>query len=215
MNRSPESSRSIAKKIINIEKRFEPVIETFGVAPFAHGDRTSKRATGKASQNNFEALAKSILSQQLSTKAAATIISRVESLSGGFTPKKIQRLSERQIRGAGASSAKARGLRELAEASAEIGLAKIHLIQDDAEIFKRLLPIFGIGKWTVEMFLIFQLARPDIWPVGDLGVRRGWEKIHRMRSEITPEQLAYRGEKFAPYRSHVAWYCWRALEMKK
>jgi DNA-3-methyladenine glycosylase II len=205
MGRSPE----ITARIIEIEKRFEPVIAAFGAAPFTSANRSSQGA----SQRNFEALAKSILSQQLSTKAAATIIARVESLSGGLTPKKILQLSERQIRGAGASSAKARGLHELAEAATEIGLAKIHLIEDDSEIFKRLLPIFGIGRWTVEMFLIFQLARPDIWPVADLGVRRGWEKIHRMRSEITPKQLAARGEKFAPYRSHVAWYCWRALEM--
>jgi len=75
------------------------------------------------------------------------------------------------------------------------------------------LPLFGIGRWTVEMFLMFQLGRSDIWPVGDLGVRRGWEKIHRMRSEIEPRTLEKLGVKYAPYRSHVAWYCWRALEV--
>jgi DNA-3-methyladenine glycosylase II len=62
------------------------------------------------------------------------------------------------------------------------------------------------------MFLIFQLGRIDIWPTGDLGVRRGWEKVHRLRSEISPQELERKGEKFRPYRSHLAWYCWRALE---
>jgi DNA-3-methyladenine glycosylase II len=73
-----------------------------------------------------------------------------------------------------------------------------------------LLPLFGVGKWTVEMFLIFQLGRLDIWPVGDLGVRRGWEKLFRMPDEIEINALIKAGEKFAPYRSHLAWYCWRA-----
>ena len=73
-----------------------------------------------------------------------------------------------------------------------------------------LLPLFGVGKWTVEMFLIFQLGRLDIWPVGDLGVRRGWEKLFQMPEEIEIAALNEAGEKFAPYRSHLAWYCWRA-----
>jgi DNA-3-methyladenine glycosylase II len=73
-----------------------------------------------------------------------------------------------------------------------------------------LLPLFGIGKWTVEMFLIFQLGRLDIWPVGDLGVRRGWEKLFNLQEEIEVSNLLKAGEKFVPYRSHLAWYCWRA-----
>ena len=73
-----------------------------------------------------------------------------------------------------------------------------------------LVPYFGIGKWTVEMFLIFQLGRLDVWPTGDLGVRRGWEKVHRMKREVEVAQLEDLGAKFSPYRSHLAWYCWRA-----
>jgi DNA-3-methyladenine glycosylase II len=83
----------------------------------------------------------------------------------------------------------------------------------DSEIEAALLPLHGIGKWTVEMFLIFQLGRQDIWPVGDLGVRRGWEKIHRLEDEITVSELTKKGSKFAPYRSHLAWYCWRVHEL--
>jgi DNA-3-methyladenine glycosylase II len=102
----------------------------------------------------------------------------------------------------------------LAEAEREIKFSRLHLIEEDEEIYQRLLPLFGIGRWTVEMFLIFQLGRVDIWPTGDLGVRRGWEKVHRMRSEISPKDLEIKGERFRPYRSHLAWYCWRALEQK-
>lgn len=91
-------------------------------------------------------------------------------------------------------------------------MRSLHLMDDDA-IMSHLLPLYGIGKWTVEMFLMFQLDRPDVWPVGDLGVRRGWEKIHRMRVEIQPKKLQSLGEIYAPYRSHVAWYCWRAVEV--
>ena len=86
----------------------------------------------------------------------------------------------------------------------------LHTLSEE-EIFETLVPLFGIGRWTVEMFLMFQLGRLDIWPVGDLGVRRGWEKIHRLSDEITPKELQKKGERFTPFRSHVAWYCWRAL----
>ncbi len=88
----------------------------------------------------------------------------------------------------------------------------LHRLSDD-KIKEYLLPQFGIGNWTVEMFLMFQLGRQDVWPVGDLGVRRGWEKLHRLRSEIAPKRLQKIGEAYSPYRSHLAWYCWRALEV--
>jgi DNA-3-methyladenine glycosylase II len=91
-------------------------------------------------------------------------------------------------------------------------MKNLHRLSDE-EIMQHLLPMYGIGKWTVEMFLMFQLERVDVWPVGDLGVRRGWERIHRMRGEITPEALSKLGASYAPYRSHVAWYCWRANEV--
>jgi DNA-3-methyladenine glycosylase II len=169
----------------------------------------------RSRKTNFQSLSHSILSQQLSTKAAATITSRVTDLAGGrLTPESVVRLSESKLRGAGCSHAKSRALQELAEASLDqrVPMKKLHLMSD-GEIFDALLPLFGIGRWTVEMFLIFQLGRSDVWPVGDLGVRRGWERIHKMKDDITPELLFKRGEKFAPYRSHVAWFCWRALDL--
>ena len=202
--RSPDS---IGRHISVVDGRFTSVVEKYGPSPI--GKRKSK-------VSNFESLATSILSQQLSTKAADTIINRVTTLAGGsLTPSRIEKLSESKLRSAGCSGAKARAINELAVAtlSKEIPMSNLHRLEDE-EILSHLLPLFGIGKWTVEMFLIFQLGRPDIWPVGDLGVRRGWEKIHRLKEEIEPKTLLKKGERFAPYRSHVAWYCWRALENK-
>lgn len=193
----------IAREIISLEPRFAPVIERFGLCPIGSTPRR---------ESNFRSLATSILSQQLSTKAAATITDRVETITGGITPARIKSTSVAKLRSAGVSGAKARAIKELAEADSEVRFARLHLLDDDEEIYRRLLPLFGIGRWTVEMFLIFQLGRPDIWPTGDLGVRRGWERVHRSRTEVTPKELEKKGERFRPYRSHLAWYCWRALE---
>ena len=123
-------------------------------------------------------------------------------------------MKESQLRAAGASGAKVSSLTELSETflDRKSPVHRLHTLTDK-EIEEALLPLFGIGRWTIEMFLMFKLGRIDVWPVGDLGVRRGWEKIHRMRSEITPKKLDLLGEKFSPYRSHVAWYCWRGTEL--
>ena len=205
-NLTQAESKKIAARIRNIEPKFGEVIKVSGPCPI--GIKKPKRS-------NFESLAGSILSQQLSTKAAATIIGRVSELSGGkLNPTAISQLSESKLRSAGCSGAKTRAIRELAIAteSKAIPINSLHH-KSDEEIFKLLLPLFGVGQWTVEMFLIFQLGRIDIWPVGDLGVRRGWEKIHRLRVEIEPNRLKALGEKFSPHRSHLAWYCWRALDL--
>lgn len=200
---SKKKAKEIAATIIALEPRFAPVIERSQLCPIG---------AIKRRESNFRSLATSVISQQLSGKAAATIIGRVDEVTGGITPERIRATSHPRLRGAGLSGAKARALSELAEADADIRFSRLHLIDDDEEIFKRLLPLYGVGRWTVEMFLIFQLGRLDIWPTGDLGVRRGWEKVLRRRSEISPKELELRGEPFRPYRSHLAWYCWRALD---
>lgn len=207
---SLQDSRRAARAIIRINPRFEPVIQSSGFCTIG-----VNKGKNRAQESNFAALASSILSQQLSTKAAATIIARVEDLSGGtLQAKRIAALNSRKLLAAGCSNAKARSITELASATVnrDIPMQSLHRLNDE-EIMNHLLPLFGIGRWTVEMFLMFQLGRHDIWPVGDFGVRRGWEKIHRMRTEIEPKELEKLGAKYAPYRSHVAWYCWRALEV--
>lgn len=219
MSKTLPSARKIASHIIEINPKFEVVIERAGLctigAKSGKGSVVTIGEANKRRESNFSSLASSILSQQLSTKAAATIIGRVEKLCGGtLQAKKLATLSTDKLRAAGCSNSKARAVKELAKASStnQIPMQNLHRLSDE-EIMEHLLPMYGIGQWTVEMFLMFQLERVDVWPVGDLGVRRGWEKIHRMRSEITPALLAKLGEPFAPYRSHVAWYCWRANEV--
>lgn len=187
------------------DKRFAKVIADH---PLCTIGRNPKPVT------HFEALVESVISQQLAVKAAETIFLHVKSLAGGrITPGRIAGISDEAMREAGVSGAKTRTIAGLADAAItkKIKINKLHEIDDDQEIFEKLTGLWGIGPWTVDMFMMFQLGRLDIWPTGDLGVRRGWEKIHRLAEEITPADLEKKGQKFQPYRSVVAWYCWRAL----
>jgi len=169
---------------------------------------------GEKPVTHFESLVESVISQQLAVKAAETIYLRVKKLSRGkVTPAKIASITEKEMREAGVSGAKFRTIQGIASAALtkEIKINSLHTIENDEEIFTQLTSLWGVGPWTVDMFMIFQLGRLDIWPTGDLGVRRGWEKIYALTDEITPKELEGKGEKFRPYRSVVAWYCWRAL----
>ena len=163
---------------------------------------------------HFEALVESIISQQLAVKAADTIYGRVKKLvNGRMLASRVLTLSEQDMREAGVSGAKFKAIQGLAEAavSKRIHVNKLHEIDDDQLIFDQLTSLWGLGPWTVDMFMMFQLGRLDIWPTGDLGVRRGWERIYGLKEEIKPNELEKKGEKFRPYRSVVAWYCWREL----
>lgn len=123
------------------------------------------------------------------------------------------RLSESDIRECGLSAAKTKTIKGLADA-AITGFIDFDSIQDldDELIYSKLSSLWGIGPWTVDMFMMFQLGKLDVWPVGDLGVRRGWEKMYSLVEQISPSDFATAGGKFRPYRSVVAWYCWRAYE---
>jgi DNA-3-methyladenine glycosylase II len=146
-------------------------------------------------------------------KAAETIFLRLKRAAGGrILPARIAALSQNQAREVGLSSAKFKTIQGIATAALtrEIKINKLHE-KSDEDIFRELTSLWGVGPWTVDMFMMFQLGRLDIWPTGDLGVRRGWEKIHRLESEIAPSELEIKGEKYRPYRSVIAWYCWRSL----
>ena len=163
------------------------------------------------SRSNFESLVLSVISQQLATAAADTISKRFIDKVGKITPKRILNSDIEEIRNVGLSAAKTKTILGLAEAAKNLDLEKIDS-KPDLEIYELLTKLWGIGPWTVDMFMMFQLGKLNVWPVGDLGVRRGWEKINRLKEEITPDQLLNKGEKFQPYRSVVAWYCWRATD---
>ncbi|HVM08059.1 MAG TPA: DNA-3-methyladenine glycosylase 2 family protein [Acidimicrobiales bacterium] len=163
----------------------------------------------------FEALVRAICFQQLSGRAAATIHGRfVELIDGEVTPERVLRLSHEELRSVGLSTAKARSVADLAAKSVDgtVPLDRLGRLSDE-ELIERLVVVRGIGRWTAEMFLIFQLRRLDVWPVDDLGVRKGFARIHGIRPMPTPKELLSLGDRYRPYRSIAAWYCWRATEM--
>lgn len=196
--------KKITAEISSRDKKFAKVIADH---PLCTIGRNPKPVS------HFESLVESVISQQLAVKAAETIFGRVKKVAGGrVIPTRIAQVSEMEMREAGVSSAKFKAIQGLANAalSKEINFNKLHEIESDEEIFTLLTNLWGIGPWTVDMFMMFQLGRLDIWPTGDLGVRRGWETIYKLSEEISPQSLELKGEKFRPYRSVVAWYCWRA-----
>ena len=165
----------------------------------------------------FDALAESIAYQQLSGKAAAKIFSRVRALypkRKWLDPETLLATPDETLRAAGLSRAKIAALKDLAaktiDGTVPSGRALIRMSDD--EIIERLTAVRGIGRWTVEMLLLFDLGRPDVWPVDDYGVRKGFAKTFGRRKLPTPKQLVKFGEKWRPYRSVAAWYFWRALD---
>jgi DNA-3-methyladenine glycosylase II len=165
----------------------------------------------------FDALAESIAYQQLSGKAAATIWKRVREIFGKkkfLDPKLVLATPDERFRAAGLSRSKVAALKDLAAKTLDgtVPTARAMAKMTDAEIIERLIQVRGIGRWTAEMLLLFDLGRPDVWPVHDYGVRKGFAKIFGKRKLPTPKQMEKHGTKFSPYRSALAWYCWRALD---
>lgn len=167
----------------------------------------------------FQSLTKSIVYQQLSGKAAGTIFERFKKLfpEGDFpAPHEVAKKSVDELRAAGLSRPKAGYIIDLARRSDAGLIPSLKDCEglDDEEIIAKLTEIKGVGRWTVEMFLIFNLGRPDVLPVLDLGVRRGFQLSHKKRSLPTPEQLARHGTRWSPHRTHAARYLWRAADSK-
>jgi DNA-3-methyladenine glycosylase II len=167
-------------------------------------------------ETHFGALLRAITYQQLAGAAASAIHGRVISaLDGEVTPEKFVSLSTETLRAAGLSARKAETLRDLAQQVLDGGVvldpAGLRGESDD-EVIARLVGVRGIGQWTAQMFLMFQLHRLDIWPTGDLGVRKGFGLAWEIPTP-TPKQLEPLGEPYRPYRSVLAFYCWRAAEL--
>ncbi|HXM53806.1 MAG TPA: DNA-3-methyladenine glycosylase 2 family protein [Candidatus Dormibacteraeota bacterium] len=165
-------------------------------------------------ESSFASLVRSITFQQLAGRAAAAIHGRfVAALPDGMTPGGVLALPETAFRAAGMSGAKTASIRDLAAKMVDgtVPLDEIEALSDD-EIVERLSRVRGIGRWTAEMFLIFHLRRPDVWPVDDLGVRKGYALAHGLAEAPKPRELLALGEPYRPYRTTAAWYCWRAAE---
>jgi DNA-3-methyladenine glycosylase II len=162
----------------------------------------------------FESLLTAIVSQQLAGAAARAIHVRLIAALGGapVSPESVLATKPETMRAAGLSGNKLAAIIDLAAKFVDGTVPTDDLATlTDAEIVARLVTVRGVGRWTAEMFLLFQLRRPDIWPVDDLGVRNGWARIHEMTAPPTPKALELMGDVLRPYRSTAAWYCWRAV----
>lgn len=164
----------------------------------------------------FAGLVRVILSQQLSGKAADTIFGRVVALTGGLnamTPTALRAVEVTALRGAGVSGPKARYLHDLADRALD-GRLDLHALDGcpDDEVIAVITSVKGLGRWSAEMFLMFRLNRPDIFPVGDLGIVKGMQKLYGMRRPPSPRTMMRRAEFWRPYRSVAAWYLWRIHE---
>ena len=202
---SAQKMRRIVAEVAEMDRKFAPLIDRRPLCTIGRNVPT---------ESNFESLVSSVISQQLAVKAAETIHERLIDLcKGSINAKKLIQLDEVSLREIGVSGAKVRTLKGLAGAVADksILIDTIDEIHDDQQIYDKLTSLWGIGRWTVEMFMMFQLGRLNVWPTGDLAVRRGWDIIHKNKEETLAKDLDAKGEKLHPYRSVVAWYCYQAV----
>ncbi|MGH7652141.1 MAG: DNA-3-methyladenine glycosylase family protein [Gemmatimonadaceae bacterium] len=164
---------------------------------------------------HFDAVARSIVFQQLSGKAAGTIHGRFHGLYGGRPPRpeELAATSDEQLRSVGLSRQKSAYLKDLGArvTSGEIPIETLHELTDD-EVIAALTQVKGIGRWTAQMFLMFRLGRPDVLPDLDLGIQKGIQKAYRLRKLPPPERVKKIGAKWAPYRTVASWYLWRYLD---
>ena len=162
----------------------------------------------------LRALIHAIISQQLSTRAAATIEGRFRALYGGVpTPSLVAATPDAQLRAVGLSGQKVRYLRDLCRRveDGSLPLTRLGVMSDD-EVVAVLTEVKGIGRWTAEMFLMFRLQRPDVLPVDDLGIVKAVQRAYGLRKTPTPERLTRLGESWRPYRSVACWYLWASLD---
>jgi DNA-3-methyladenine glycosylase II len=200
---------AIAEAVAEVYRR-DPVMA-------AHIDRVGPFAARPGQGDFFHALVRSILYQQLAGKAAAAIHGRfIVTVGGAVTPQAVLATPVDDIRKAGLSGAKTTSVIDLANRVTD-GTVPLHGIEayDDEEIIGRLSTVRGIGRWTAEMFLLFELGRLDVWPVGDLGIRHGWQLIYGLEQMPSARELEPMGEKFRPYRTVPAWYSWQAVHIAR
>jgi DNA-3-methyladenine glycosylase II len=178
---------------------------------------TAPFETRYAGDTPYEALLKAIAYQSISGKAASTIFGRVQALSGNGrppSPEQMLKLSKPTLRKAGLSAAKILSMKDLARKTLS-GIVPTREEAEklsDAELIQRLDSVRGIGAWTVEMFLIFNLGRPDVLPIHDLGVKKGWAVTYGKKHMPKPKELLAFGERWRPYRTVASWYMWRAFQ---
>ena len=181
------------------------------------GEMAAFAIDAEAGQSPYEVLLEAIAFQSISGKAAATIFGRIKALGENDrppSPEKMLKIPAAKLRKAGLSGAKVLAMKDLAK-KALAGIVPTHeeaLKLSDEELVERLVSVRGIGAWTVEMFLIFRLGRPDVLPIHDLGVKKGWSVAYGKKHMPKPQELLKFGERWRPYRTVASWYMWRAFE---
>ncbi len=195
-----EATASLARR----DRVVASLIEVHGLPPRRRPVPGSRR---------FGELVKSIVYQQLAGNAAATIHGRLVAALGEVTPGGVLATDPQVLASCGLSRAKAASIRDLAEKviAGQVSLERIGRLSDD-DVVEHLCQVRGIGPWTADMFLLATLGRLDVWPTGDYGVRAGFARAWQLTAIPTPKELAVMGEPFRPYRSLVAWYCWRVVD---
>jgi 3-methyladenine DNA glycosylase/8-oxoguanine DNA glycosylase len=203
------SERSdIAQLIVRRDRAFREVIGRAGPPPARRSLRVDER---------FSYLVRSIVSQLLATSAASTIHARVVATCGGSVDvSSVLDAGPVTLKAAGLSRTKAEAMVDLAE-HVQSGRVRLHRhgYMSDDEVLAEVTAVRGIGPWTAHMYLMHTLARRDVWPAGDYGVRSGWSIVHDLDETISERDLAAEGERFAGVRSEVAWYCWQAVHFAR
>lgn len=180
--------------------------------------RRVREPVWKLETDYFRSLVEAIISQQLSGKAADTIIGRFEKLFKKlpFTPKDILKLDKEQIRGVGISYGKVSYIQDVAEKALDqtLNFEKLLTLPDE-DVIKHLIQVKGIGRWTAEMFLMFSLGREDVFSYGDQGIKNAMQKLYKLKKPPTPKQAEKISAKWKPYRSWACRYLWRSLELEE
>lgn len=202
---SPKAVAAGVASLVEADPAFAAVVAAAGPCDLRRG---------RPHREHFAELSRAICYQQLAGRAAAAIHARFEACFVGLpTPEAVLALDPETLRGCGLSAAKTASICDLAGqvVSGSVRLDVLGRLTDD-DVVRELTRVRGVGPWTAHMFLIAQLGRLDVWPTGDLGVRRGWARIHGLEEEPTPRVLEALGEGVRPHRSIAAWYCWRAAD---
>jgi DNA-3-methyladenine glycosylase II len=205
----PVDAEHVMRELSRVDRHLGRIIRKVGTFP------TEKQKP----QPPFESLLRAIVYQQLAGKAAATIYGRVKALGSDGkcpSPEEILRATKPKLRRAGLSRQKIAAVKDLARKTIDGTVPPLATIRrmTEEEILERLTQVRGIGEWSVHMFLMFQLGRPDVLPIKDYGIRKGFQHVYGLEDEPKPQVVLEYGERWRPYRSIASWYLWRAVDQR-
>lgn len=219
MKRPADPHEKALQHLSAANSRLAALIASVGPCPLRAGGAGGAGPAGadKYADDHFAGLVQAIASQQLSSKAAETIYGRVKQVGlddeGRLSPARFLAAPDTRLREAGLSGSKVSFIKDLSD---KVHRGDLHLMSleslGDEEVIQTLCKVKGIGRWTAEMFLIFRLGRPDVLPVDDLGIQKGFFKLFNLRKMPTPERMTTLARPFRPYRSIASWYLWRLPE---